>query len=84
MSQPLPVNAPALNWRTLMKTLDVIAVDEGKRTRNGAPQRVERFTLGRLTHRQLEWLRSFSNVEISKATYRYAPEITHPVVYLYQ
>lgn len=83
MSKAPPVVIQCLDWHTLMNHLDVITVDEGKRTRNGVIRPVERFTLGKLTRSQLEWLKGFHNVELGKAAYRHAPEITHPVVYLY-
>lgn len=71
-----------LQWRDLMCNLSVIACDSGKITLNGEKHKAERFTLHTLSDDQRRWLNGFSNIKISKCTYRRAPEITHPVVYL--
>ena len=72
----------APKWSDLMSKLSVIAYDIGKITLNGERHKAERFTLGNLNESQRQWLNGFSNVKISECSYRYAPEMKHPVVYI--
>lgn len=70
----------APGWSDLMSKLSVIAYDTGKVTVKGEKRQAER--LDALTPSQRQWLNGFSNVKISECSYRYAPEIRHPVVYI--
>jgi len=65
-----------------MSKLPVLALAEGNLTVNGEKRHAERLILDSLSEEQLRWLNGFVNVKISECAYRYAPEITHPVVYL--